>query len=336
MESLTGVKEEEKVSGIVAGTGFATLDRIYTPTRERPVEALGGTCANVLVSLAMLGHRVAPILTLGSDATGTFLLNEMRRAGCVTRFIFREPNEESPVTVEYLDIRLARHAFSSTCPETRRQLPSYRPLAEANADRAKDAIRAASIFYVDRLSVTTLQAMQDASQAGAVVFFEPNSVTDVALFRRALSFIDIMKVSAFARSEINEIAFEAPPYFITTHGSDGLTLETRTHTMTLPSLIAPRLVDTCGAGDMVTTGLIHALMNVDAKRQSISIDDVYSGLIMGQWLAALNCAFVGARGLFHAFSGAVLRDALASSAKRNLNIEELEPYAGYELGHRQF
>jgi fructokinase len=87
---------------------------------------------------------------------------------------------------------------------------------------------------------------------------------------------------------------------------------------------------------MVTTGLIHALMNVDAKRQSISIDDVYSGLIMGQWLAALNCAFVGARGLFHAFSGAVLRDALASSAKRNLNIEELEPYAGYELGHRQF
>src|SRR6185503_20145346 len=109
----------------------------------------------VLISLAMLGHRVAPILTLGSDANGTFLLDEMRRAGCVTRFIFREPNEESPVTVEYLDTSLARHAFSSTCPETHRQLPSYRPLAQSNAHRARDAIQAASIFYVDRLSVTT-------------------------------------------------------------------------------------------------------------------------------------------------------------------------------------
>ena len=38
---------------------------------------------------------------------------------------FREPNEESPVIVEYLDIQLARHASSSTCPETHRQLPSY-------------------------------------------------------------------------------------------------------------------------------------------------------------------------------------------------------------------
>ena len=86
---------------------------------------------------------------------------------------------------------------------------------------------------------------------------------------------------------------------------------------------------------MVTTGLIHALMNVGAKRRSVRVDDVYSGLLMGQWLAALNCAFVGARGLFHAFSGAVLRDALASSPERTLDIESIEPYAGYELSDRQ-
>ena len=102
---------------------------------------------------------VAPILTLGSDANGTFLFNEMRRAGCVTRFIFREPNEESHwLPSKFWIIQLARHAFELDLPgETRRQLPSYRPLAESNADRAKDAIQAASIFYVDRLSVTTLR-----------------------------------------------------------------------------------------------------------------------------------------------------------------------------------
>ena len=327
---LLSIAAEGKVPKMIAGMGFATLDRIYTPTRNRPIEALGGSCANVLVSLAMLGHRVAPILNLGSDETGAFLLDEIQRAGCVTQFVFREPNEESPVIVEYLDIQLARHAFSSTCPETHRQLPSYRPIGESNAGRAKGAIRAASIFYVDRLSDTTLLAMEEASGAGALVLFEPNSLKDWSLFRKALPFIDILKASEETRAELDAQSFEAPPYFISTHGSEGLTLETNAHTVTLPSIAAPRLVDTCGAGDMVTTGLIHALMNVGATRRTIRIDDVYSGLVMGQWLAALNCAFVGARGAFHAFGGTTIRNALMSRSERCLDVAGVEPYAGYK------
>lgn len=329
MKSLS-IAAEEKMSKSVAGTGFATLDRIYMPFRNRPIEALGGSCANVLVSLAMLGHHVTPILNLGSDATGAFLLNEMERAGCTTQFVFREPNEESPITIEFLDIQLAQHAFSSTCPETHRQLPAYKPIAKSNADRAKGAIRAASIFYVDRLSGSTLLAMEEASRAGALVLFEPNTLQDWPLFRRALPFIDILKVSQDTRAEIDAQEFEAPPYFITTHGSEGLTLETDAHKVRFASIVAPRLVDTCGAGDMVTTGLIHALMNGGMTRQSIRIDEVYSGLVMGQWLAALNCAFVGARGIFHAFGGTAIRDALMSRPARSLDVANVGPYAGYE------
>jgi fructokinase len=328
MESVS-FSEEEEVSRYVAGTGFATLDRIYTPTVEKPMEALGGSCANVLVSLAMLGHRVAPILTLGADANGAFLLNEMRRAGCVTKFVFRERDEESPVTVEHLDIQLARHSFSSTCPETRRTLPSYTPLAESNAHRARDAIRAAAVFYVDRLSPTTLDAMEAASQAGALVLFEPNSIKDLRLFQQALTLIDILKVAEDVRSEIDAYELAPPPYFITTRGSLGLALETPTDKIALPSLAAPRVVDTCGAGDMVTTGLIHALMNARASHRSVRVDDICSGLLMGQWLAALNCAFVGARGLFHAFDGTTIRNALTTSSKTTLDVTGVCPYAGY-------
>ena len=95
-------------------------------------------------------------------------------------------------------------------------------------------------------------------------------------------------------------------------------------------MAAPRVIDTCGAGDMVTTGLIHALMSVGATRQSIGLNDVHSGLVMGQWLAALNCAFVGARGIFHAFSGLAIRDALAKSSKHSLDVASVEPCAGYK------
>ena len=44
----------------VAGTGFVVLDRVYADDRES-FEALGGSCGNVLVSLAMLDRAVAPL-----------------------------------------------------------------------------------------------------------------------------------------------------------------------------------------------------------------------------------------------------------------------------------
>lgn len=313
----------------VAGTGFATLDRIYTDSSERPVEALGGSCANVLVSLAMLGHRVSPIFTLGADEVGQRLFNEMRRAGCGTKYVFRDADAESPVTVEHLDLAYARHRFSSICPETQRSFASYRPLEEYRARQAGRTIRSAAVFYVDRLSATTLQAMRDASEAGAVVFFEPNAIKDVALFRRALGFVDILKVSEDIESAMEFGPDETPTYFITTHGKSGLSLRTATEWFDFPSFAAPRLVDTCGAGDMVTTGLIHALMNTQVRHHTIELGHIRSGLLMGQWLAALNCAFIGARGLFHAYDGRTIREALTAIPRGGLNVTNVAPHAGY-------
>src|SRR3546814_10628803 len=53
----------------VAGTGFTVLDRVYADGGFAG-EALGGSCGNVLVSLAMLHRHVAPLLALGMDNTG--------------------------------------------------------------------------------------------------------------------------------------------------------------------------------------------------------------------------------------------------------------------------
>jgi fructokinase len=318
------------VSKHVAGTGFATLDRIYTGLFERPMEALGGSCANVLVSLAMLGHRVSPILTLGADDIGRRLFNEMRRAGCATKYVFREADAESPVTIELLDLSDARHSFSSVCPETQRSFASYHPLEERRAKEAERTIRSAAVFYVDRLTRTTLQAMEEASEAGAIVFFEPNAIKDVELFHRAMAFVDILKISAEVATDLDFASVEErPAYLITTYGSSGLSFRTASDQRQLPSFAAPRLIDTCGAGDMVTTGLIHALMSASSSRRSIALQDVYTGLLMGQWLAAQNCAFIGARGLFHAFDGRTIREALECVPHKALDVSQVAPTAGY-------
>jgi pfkB family carbohydrate kinase len=167
--------------------------------------------------------------------------------------------------------------------------------------------------------------MPEASEAGTVVFFEPNAIKDAALFRRAIGFVDILKVSEEIGSIIDFEEGEEPPYFITTHGSSGLSLKTSVERLEFPSFVAPRLVDTCGAGDMVTTGLIHALMSTQSKHRSVEIGDVCFGLHMGQWLAAQNCAFIGARGLFHAFDGRTIRKALTSVPTVPASTRRREP-----------
>ena len=63
----------------VAGTGFTVLDRIFRDGRLGE-ESLGGSCGNVLVSLAMLQRRVAPILALGDDQVGERLVCEFARS----------------------------------------------------------------------------------------------------------------------------------------------------------------------------------------------------------------------------------------------------------------
>src|SRR5580704_11616503 len=84
----------------VAGTGFAVLDRVYAK-REKPFEALGGSCGNVLVSLAMLERSVFPLLALGDDAAGNSLVDEFIRAGADTRYISRRYGLSSPILAQW-------------------------------------------------------------------------------------------------------------------------------------------------------------------------------------------------------------------------------------------
>src|SRR3546814_10901210 len=68
----------------VAGTGFTVLDRVYADGGFAG-EALGGSCGNVLVSLAMLHRHVAPLLALGMDNTAERPVSDLSPAAANTR-----------------------------------------------------------------------------------------------------------------------------------------------------------------------------------------------------------------------------------------------------------
>ena len=59
-----------------------------------------------------------------------------------------------------------------------------------------------------------------------------------------------------------------------------------------------RSKDICGSGDMVTVGLIDWLLTHYRGTRELVGQDLADGIVAGQRLAAENCAYAGARGLF--------------------------------------
>src|SRR3546814_8163612 len=90
--------------------------------------SLGGSCGNVLVSLALLRRQVAPVLSLGSDEVVEQLVDAFRIAGADTRFIWRSEGRRSPVLLQELDTMSGRHSFSFRCRDTLEEFPRYEPI----------------------------------------------------------------------------------------------------------------------------------------------------------------------------------------------------------------
>lgn len=293
----------------VAGTGFTVLDRVYAD-QEAPFEALGGSCGNVLVSLAMLDHSVAPLLSLGEDDVGRRLVEEFVQAGADTSYISRRRDLASPVLTQQVDTASGQHWFSFICPETEARLPRYRAIEESDVDRAATLLSTCSVFYTDRLSESILRAMELASDAGALVYFEPSQIEDGELFQRAVALATILKCSVDRLDERVSEQLREDCIAIVTHGAAGLEIKQASKRLWCNSLPAPIVRDTCGSGDMVSVGLIDWLLKRRLDAISCSIDAIQTGVVAGQRLAAANCAYVGARGLFAGQGASVVRRIL--------------------------
>lgn len=296
----------------VVGTGFTVLDRLYADG-DFATEALGGSCGNVLLSLAMLHRQVAPVISLGCDDIGERLVHEFRSAGAHTTYIYCHEGRRSPVLRQELDTYSGQHSFSFICRETLEEFPRYEPISVAEVESASPALDQCAVFYADRLSSTTLDAMERAHLGGAVVYFEPSHF-DPDLFDDALAMTTVLKYSSDRLGpEIDDKVAASAVIAIVTYGADGLEVRHGHQRIWSAAVPAPEVMDTCGSGDMVSVGLIDWLLNSQQSwhAQSLCIHDLMGGVVAGQRLAAENCAFAGARGLFQHRDAAYVRAILA-------------------------
>ena len=300
----------------VAGTGLTVMDRIYADG-DLADEALGGSCGNVLLSLAMLHRNVVPLLTLGDDDEGGRLMAEFVRAGAVVDHIHLMSGTRSPVIAQELDTSSGHHDFTFTCPETQEELPRYVPIGESEVTSALHVLTQCSVFYADRLSASILNAMRAARLSGAIIFFEPSDVDEEEMFDEALGLASILKYSVDRLGE-RLSGLRRDCVRIVTHGAAGLEVSHEGHEVWCSAVNAPSVLDTCGSGDMVSVGVIDWMLSSGMRAGALSASTLIGGVVAGQRLAAENCAFAGARGLFKhcgpSYAREVLREAKPYSA----------------------
>lgn len=283
----------------VIGSGFIALDIVYG--REGLFAAIGGSCGNVLMALAWLGWSSTPIARLGCDKTGDLVVDAMNAIGMDLQYLQRSPTVPTPVVIQqFVEDRSGsrRHRFSLVCPECGSWLPRYRSVVLPHAHAVMENA-SAKAFYFDRISPATVALAEWAKKNGAVVLFEPSSIGEDGLFERAVDACHILKFSHERFRKDTELAQAREPNLVVrTLGAGGLEARWKGRWRRFAPFVAPRVVDTAGAGDWCSVGLLHVLAQKGAKGLAAAQkDDIERALGLGQALAALSCGFEGARGL---------------------------------------
>lgn len=281
---------------LVVCAGYSVVDVVVDAGRPQAARA-GGTAANVAANLRWIGtSRVALAARVGSDPAGRLIRSQLHADGVSVQFIHLDPQVQTPVLIQVVTDAPAEPRYLFTCPICRRSSASFRPITPEHAHAVTTPTP--SMFFFDRASAAALEIARQVREAGGIVMFEPNTVGREQLTSRAVQLASIVKVSSGRGERLRALLDSGPKgqVQIRSDGGRGLTWrrfgQRWRHEAALPS----RAVDTSGAGDWLTSGLLHGLTVGHLESDA----EVRDALARGQALAAVSCEFVGARGLANA------------------------------------
>lgn len=318
-----------KSAPVCVGSGFVALDVIRTRiSAEASLEFqyAGGSCSNVLTILAFLGWDSRLVGRIGADAAASRLTEDLRRWGVDLQSLALDSAVATPVVIQEARQRgPSGHRFLTTCPACGSRLPGYRSVRLADVEIAVSRIETpVRAYYFDRATPGTISLARHFNRQGALVLFEPSSAGDERLTRAALSVAHVVKYAEQRLDPAHLPNGEFDFLEVQTLGSRGLRFRQRGNLAdwrSLPAVEAPLFRDAAGSGDWCTAGLIYGLVKSAADSQKSLRDSfaVVSALKFGQALAALNCAFDGARGLMYGAGRTDILEAASSTDGRLMN-----------------
>lgn len=273
--------------------GYMPLDVVRTTTGTVARRA-GGTAANVAAILAYLGWDTVLAGQAGDDLGGDELVADLISAGVDVGQITRPPQAQTPRLVH--DVRPAGHFYRYGCDACGARFPRSRPLTLEGARACLAAHPKPSVYLFDRANAATLLLAERYAEAGSIVVFEPSVPANAELLGRAAAVAHVIKHSddrSVGGLDDLHVRPRQGQLRIVTHGAEGLELRVGAARGRRFPALATLAVDTGGAGDWTTAGLLAGC----ASQGQLRRDHLDDAIRFGQALAAVNCAVVGARGL---------------------------------------
>ena len=283
---------------VCVGVGFVAIDLVNTGART--FAAVGGSCGNVMAILAWLGWKAVPVARLGRDWAAEYVRREWRAVGADLEFVTTGEGIQTPIVVQqFVEGRDGnrRHRFSFTCPECGGWLPRYRSTTLEHAACVMQRESRPRAFYFDRVSPAALRLARWARERGAIVVFEPSKVGDERGFGSAVDVSHVVKCAEASMVEAVAVGPKKMPMVVQTGGSAGLRFRWQGRWQELAAFEVARFRDAAGAGDWCTAGFIHVVAERGAVAWgTLRVEHIVKALRFGQAMAAINCAYEGARG----------------------------------------
>lgn len=328
------INKKSRNSNICFGTGLIALDVILNGNPlSKPKLLAGGSCGNVLTILSYLGWDSFPIARLSKNKGTKSLINDLKANGVKVDLITKTEDGSTPVIIHRIlkdKNDQPKHRFEFKVPKTGEWLPSYKPVLATRVEKITKFGITPSVFYLDRISRANIDLASHYKTKGALIFFEPSSISDDKQFKECLAISDIIKFSSDRIPNYKETFTQKQALLeIETLGSDGLQYRSVNQTDNTWKMIhAPKIdnvIDTAGAGDWCSAGIISILSSCFSTKKSFSIKEVESAVRFGQFIAALNCCFYGARGLMYNLSYTSIKKLFSDykpSKKISLSVTE--------------
>lgn len=289
------------------GSGLISLDILIKGNDIRNLSYyVGGSCGNVMMILSHMGWDSYPIARLSNNKHSSRLVSDLIENGIKIDFITQTKDGSTPIIIQRNLMDKdgnPKHKFELVDPKTGQFFPRFKSITK---NIAKELIEQSSIipnvFYFDRVTPGILSLVEYYKSKGTLIVFEPSSMGGDAQFNKAIKFVDILKFSDQRISSYEDIYKKTSiPLEIKTMGMNGLIyrcnfIDSKWYHLNPFSI--NHLVDSSGAGDWTTAGIIYYLnKKYHGHLSNLAINDIEDVLNFAQKLGALNCTFEGARGL---------------------------------------
>lgn len=276
---------------LVVSSGFTTID---IRMGDELIASPGGTATNVARALTTLGWQSTMVGTVGSDPAAHLIKQVLDADGVQNDDLVSDSSWLTPVLLQVTGER--QHVWGYHCPVCGARYAKHRPPAGDSAQALVNRLTVPDVFFFDRTSLFTLALAKAWSEAGSFVVFEPATLGRPHLFTQALDVADLVKFSAERRRSFDSLLDGASVTQVETLGIEGarFRMQGQREWRYAPGLGTVDVIDTVGAGDWTTAGIIDSLWSTRSEG-GIRVDEegMTAALVQGQSLGAAACGWSG-------------------------------------------